>query len=350
MRAIESAIDGGHDPRPPPICGAFRDLIVLQSVSPAYCGASRGGVNAPERAGSDARGSRPDRAGDLTRMPGDCRPRLGECVRPPRLLEVVLRCSPGGRGAIGTVAAGRRSRRLDMSSRRRKQHHQNKLALPSRKHQPASRDRLFDEPTVRVSVGAHKVRLRGRTTEVFGGCPSVGTGATHESAPLARRLSRRFGTPCRRAAKALGSWRVHHPESGDRQGANPAARKFPLSATKRGGTCFRRRPWRPVAASRLKEVALSSARALPPGRSDELAVMMLSCGCSFEGHPQNRHVEPGGRQGVSAFYADSTVCHRCAASSRSDGGFSLVQHFQPCWILGITSRARQPSAGKRNGR
>ncbi|CLR99484.1 DNA polymerase III subunits gamma/tau [Mycobacterium tuberculosis] len=248
--AIESVIDGGHDPRrfATDLLERFRDLIVLQSVPDA---ASRGVVDAPEDALDRMReqAARIGRA-TVTRYAEVVQAGLGEmrgATAPRLLLEVV--CArlllPSASDAESALLqrVERIETRLDMSIPAPQAVPRPSAAAAEPKHQPAREPRpvlaptpASSEPTVAAvrsmwPTVRDKVRLRSRTTEVMLAGATVRAledntlVLTHESAPLARRLSeQRNADVLAEALKdALGvNWRVRC-ETGE-----PAAAASPV--------------------------------------------------------------------------------------------------------------------------
>ncbi|AGL29195.1 DNA polymerase III subunits gamma and tau [Mycobacterium tuberculosis CAS/NITR204] len=246
--AIESVIDGGHDPAARTGARRFRDLIVLQSVPDA---ASRGVVDAPEDALDRMReqAARIGRA-TLTRYAEVVQAGLGEmrgATAPRLLLEVV--CArlllPSASDAESALLqrVERIETRLDMSIPAPQAVPRPSAAAAEPKHQPAREPRpvlaptpASSEPTVAAvrsmwPTVRDKVRLRSRTTEVMLAGATVRAledntlVLTHESAPLARRLSeQRNADVLAEALKdALGvNWRVRC-ETGE-----PAAAASPV--------------------------------------------------------------------------------------------------------------------------
>lgn len=252
--AIESVIDGGHDPRrfATDLLERFRDLIVLQSVPDA---ASRGVVDAPEDALDRMReqAARIGRA-TLTRYAEVVQAGLGEmrgATAPRLLLEVV--CArlllPSASDAESALLqrVERIETRLDMSIPAPQAVPRPSAAAAEPKHQPAREPRpvlaptpASSEPTVAAvrsmwPTVRDKVRLRSRTTEVMLAGATVRAledntlVLTHESAPLARRLSN-SATPMSSPRRLKTRWestggcgvrpvnrlRRHHPSAGER--------------------------------------------------------------------------------------------------------------------------------------
>ncbi|EFD56255.1 DNA polymerase III gamma/tau subunit dnaZ/X [Mycobacterium tuberculosis T92] len=230
------------------IVDRFRDLIVLQSVPDA---ASRGVVDAPEDALDRMReqAARIGRA-TLTRYAEVVQAGLGEmrgATAPRLLLEVV--CArlllPSASDAESALLqrVERIETRLDMSIPAPQAVPRPSAAAAEPKHQPAREPRpvlaptpASSEPTVAAvrsmwPTVRDKVRLRSRTTEVMLAGATVRAledntlVLTHESAPLARRLSeQRNADVLAEALKdALGvNWRVRC-ETGE-----PAAAASPV--------------------------------------------------------------------------------------------------------------------------
>jgi DNA polymerase-3 subunit gamma/tau len=226
--AVESVIDAGHDPRrfATDLLERFRDLIVLQAVPDA---AARGVVDAPEDVLEQMR-DQATRIGTatLTRYAEVVQAGLGEmrgATAPRLLLEVIcarlLLPSASDTESALLQRLERIETRLDMSIPGPRSAPAESAPEPARGQAPIVTGAPGEPDTIAVRTMwptvRDKVRQRSRTTEVMlaGATVRAVEGntlvLTHESAPLAKRLSeQRNADVIAEALKdALGvDWRV----------------------------------------------------------------------------------------------------------------------------------------------